>query len=83
MAIPLGVDPVVLSNFVAKEEADMTPGVDVFRKMEIDVRLVFPATRSGFPSPSKSPAAQDWVAVGAAWVPVAKLMRVAKKVADI
>lgn len=83
IAIPLGVDPVALSIFVAKEEVDMTPGVDVFRKIEIVALAVFPATRSGFPSPSKSPAAHDWVAVGAAGVPVAKLMRLSKNVEEI
>jgi hypothetical protein len=83
MAIPLGVEPVVLSSFAAKDEDDIVPGVDVFLKIEIDARLVFPATRSGFPSPSKSPAVHDWVAVGAAWVPVAKLVRASKNVEEI
>ena len=80
IAIPRGVEAVVLSNLAAKDDALITPGVDVFRKIEIDVLVVFPATMSALPSPSKSPDAQDCVSEPS---PVVKVWRASKKVDEI
>ena len=57
MATPTGYNPVVKSTFGAKELAVMEPEELVFLNTETVLLVIFTTTRSGLPSPSKSPIA--------------------------
>jgi hypothetical protein len=69
IATPSGYEPVVKSTFEAKELAVMEPETLVFLKTETVLLPVFVTTKSGLPSPSKSP-----IAILPGVVPAAKLV---------